>query len=69
MCASVCTRARSEHYSCLWVYDSMSVEEAGAGKRGENVRVRFCMYLFYIYCYFNVPSKENFHFYALYIDE
>ena len=45
----------------------MSVEESGAGEWGENVRVRVLRIL-------NVPSwahvsKENFHFYALYIDE
>ena len=42
--ACVCARAwmhacSSEHYSC--VCGCMSVEEAGAGEWGENVRVRF----------------------------
>ena len=52
----------------------MSVEEAGAGERGENVRVRFlCIYFIFIVI-LNVPSlahvsKENVHFFALYIDE
>ena len=36
-----------EHYSC--VCGCMSVEEAGAGERAENVRARFFTYLFYIY--------------------
>ena len=46
--------ACSKHYTC--VCGCVSVEEAEAGERGENVRVRFFKihftYLFYIYCYF-----------------
>ena len=49
----------------------MSVEEAGAGERGENVRVRFLRIYFIFIVILNVLSgaKEHFHFYALYIDE
>ena len=45
VCACMCVHARmwmhvcSEHYSC--VCGCVSVEEAGAGEWGENVRVRF----------------------------
>ena len=53
MCVCVCVRACtwmhacSDHYSC--VCGCMSVEEAGAGKWGENVRVRFlCIYFIFI---------------------
>ena len=64
--------ACSEHYSC--VCGCMSVEEAGAGEWGENVRVRFLRIYFIFIVILNVPcraqvSKEHFHFYALYIDE
>ena len=73
VCARACTwmHACSEHYSC--VCGCMSVEEAGAGEWGENVRVRFLR--IYIYCYFNYtflsPCVKDFYFYfdALYIDE
>ena len=52
----------------------MSVEEAGAGEWGENVRVRFLRIYFIFIVILNIPSrahvsKEHFHFYALYIDE
>ena len=64
--------ACSEHYSC--VCGCMSVEEAGAGEWGENVRVRFLGIYFIFIVILNVPSwahvsKENFHFYALYVDK
>ena len=49
VCARAWMDACSEHYSC--VCGCMSVEEAGAGERGENVSEIFT-YLFYIYCYF-----------------
>ena len=50
----------------------MSAEEAGAGEWGENVRVRFVrIYLTFIVILNKHSrahvSKENFHFYALYI--
>ena len=69
VCMRVCTRtwmhACSEHYSC--VCGCMSVEEAGAGEWGENVRVRFLRIYFII---LNIPSraqvsKENVHFFML----
>ena len=52
----------------------MSVEEAGAGEWGENVRVRFWRIYFIFIVILNEPSwahvsKEIFNFYALYIDE
>ena len=52
----------------------MSMEEAGAGEWGENVSVRFLHVYFTFIVILNVPSwahvsKENIHFYALYIDE
>jgi len=45
----------------------MSVEEAGAGEWGENVRVRFLRIYFIFIVVLNIPSrahvsKENFHF-------
>ena len=51
----------------------MSVEEAGAGERGYNVKVRF-LRIYFILIILNVPSwvhvsKENLNFYALYINE
>ena len=64
--------ACSEHCSCVCGY--MSVEEAGAGEWGENVRVRFLRIYFIFMVILNVPSsahvsKENVHFCALYIDK
>ena len=50
VCVRVRMHACSEHYSC--VCGRMSVEEAGAGERGENVRYIFFAHLFYIYSYF-----------------
>ena len=52
----------------------MSVEEAGAGEWGENVRVRFLRIYFIFIVVLNVPSgahvsKEQFDCYALYVDE
>ena len=52
----------------------MSVEEAGAGEWGENVRVRFLCICFIFIVILNIPSrahmsKENFHFDALYNDD
>ena len=52
----------------------MSVEEAGAGEWGENVRERFLRIYFIFMVILNLPSsahvsKENVHFCALYIDE
>ena len=52
----------------------MSVEEAGAGEWGENVRVRFLRIYFILIDILDIPStaqvsKEHFHFYASYIDE
>ena len=44
----------SEHYS--WVCGCMSVEEAGAGEWGENVRVRFLGIYFIFIVVLNVPS-------------
>ena len=62
----------SEHYSI--VCGCMSVEEAGAGEWGENVRMRFVRIYFIFIVILNIPSrahmsKENFHFYALYNDD
>ena len=59
-------------YSC--VCGCMSVEEAGAGEWGENVRVRFLRIYFIFIVVLNVPSgahvsKEQFDCYALYVDE
>ena len=54
----------------------MSVEEAEAGKWGENVsEILEILRIYFIFIVIlNVPSsahasKENFHFYALFIDE
>ena len=73
----MCVRARvdaecCEHYSC--VTGCISVEEAGADEWGENVRVRSLRIYFIFVVILNIPSrahvsKENVHFYALYIDE
>ena len=57
-CVHVCMHAWmhtcSEHHSC--VCGRMSVEEAGVGERGENVRVRFLrIYLIFIVV-LNIPS-------------
>ena len=71
VCAHMWMKAYSEHYSC--VCGCMSVEEAGAGERGYNVKVRF-LRIYFILIILNVPSwvhvsKENLNFYALYINE
>ena len=62
----------SEHHSC--VCGCMSVEEAGAGEWGENMRGRFLRIYFIFIVILNIlsranASKENFNSYALYIDE
>ena len=56
----------SQHYSCVcWC---MSVEEA----RAENVRFLYIYFIFIVILNYPLESmcqKQNFHFYALYIDE
>ena len=74
MHACVCVRpwmhACSEHYSS--VCGCISVEEAGAGEQGENVRVKFLSIYFIFIVILNIPSsahvsqKEMFNFYVLY---
>ena len=53
-CVCVCMHACSEHYSC--VCGCMSVEEAGAGEWGENVRMRFLRIYFIFIVILNIPS-------------
>ena len=75
VCVCVCVRARMDAcvfwtlLMCLWVYVS-------GRSQGRKCMSEIFIYLFHIYCYFKLPSwglkmcqKENFHFYALYIDE
>ena len=54
MCARTWMHACSEHYSC--VCGCMSVEEAGAGEWGENVRVKVLRIYFIFIVILNVPS-------------
>ena len=54
VCARACMHACSEHYSC--VCGCMSVEEAGAGEWGENVRMRFLRIYFIFIVILNIPS-------------
>ena len=54
-CVHVCARMDA-HVFCSCVCGCMSVEEAGAGEWGENVRVGFLCIYFIVIVILNVPS-------------